>query len=322
MISTSILSTLVAALTLAPADASPPADATPAVAPEGVPEGAPASESEGPSSTEGPPAEGAPSDDASADDSTPSEGASEGDDASDESPAGPEGGARLPPPALPALPPTQAAPVKQEPPPRPIRWRLDFGLGFGSTLVSDRGYRAFNDRRHLPEVSTSAIFDFRLAEGRFFLGGGLAYQRLGRDDGSAHGQLGTELTLHEPEVLGRLSVMTIEGIDVFARFGAGPSIVDLDFYSTETANQRAVIPRVDGQAGVSLYLPKPWLARKRASRVTAGFDLGLGYTWRGKIAVQPDLHQGDDPLRATTSPWGDLSLQGLSWRVGLFIRVM
>lgn len=226
-------------------------------------------------------------------------------------------------PAPPSNPPaTSIAAVKPSPPPRTIRWRLDFGVGVGGTMVSDRGFLAFAERQHLPAASASVLLDVRLAAGRVFLGGGLAYQRLGRSGGDAYGQLTSDLVMHEPELQGRLSVMTLEGLDVFARFGAGPSLVGLEFTSTGSASQRAVIPRVDGQAGLSLYLPRSWLARKRASRVTAGLDLGVGYTWRGTLAVKPDPSQSEQPLRATSSPFGDLSMRGLSWRVGLFVRVM
>ncbi len=96
----------------------------------------------------------------------------------------------------------------------------------------------------------------------------------------------------------------------------------MQYYSQQNATQTAVLPRIDSQAGLSLYLPKAWLPRKQAARVTGGLNLGLGYVWRGRVDAQPALEQGDEPLPAQTSPWGDLSLGGLSWSVGLFVRVM
>jgi hypothetical protein len=191
-------------------------------------------------------------------------------------------------------------------------------------VVGDPGLRAFTDGRHLREVGVSTVFDFRLASGRFFVGGGLAYQYVGREGDAYGSQLLTELDMHEPQVLGRASVMAIEGVDAFARVGVGPSIVDTSFHSQayESASLRDVIPKVDARAGLSLYLPKAWLPRKQASRFTAGLELGLGYAWRGKLAVRPELQQDDEPLPATTSPWGELSLHGLSWGLGLFVRVM
>lgn len=218
----------------------------------------------------------------------------------------------------PVVTPTPAPP----PEPRPIRWRLDLGVGGGGTVVGDLGYRAFSDNRRLNAVAVESVFDFRLAEGRVFLGGGLSYQYASRN-GSAHGSLLDDyVSLHEPEVLGRVSVMAVEGIDVYGLVGVGPSFASLETYSLESALQDVVLPRVDGHAGLSLYLPKKWLPRKQASRITAGIQLGAGYTWRGKLEVQPSLVQGDDPLTATTSPWGDLSLHGFSWRAGLFVRLM
>ena len=215
------------------------------------------------------------------------------------------------------------APTPIPPPPaRPIRWRLDLGVGGGGAVVGDLGYRAFSYNRNLLELSASSIFDFRLAEGRVFLGGGLAYQRASRSGDAYGSQLGADLRLHEPEVLGRVSVMTFEGLDAFGLVGVGPSFARVNAYSEQSATQRAVLPRVDGWGGLSLYLPKKLLPRRQASRITAGLQLAVGYTWRGTMEVQPVLDQGDDPLRATTSPWGDLSLHGFSWRAGLFVRLM
>lgn len=228
-----------------------------------------------------------------------------------------------------ATPPAAAAPIPKPtpippPPARPIRWRLDFGVSLGSTVVKDLGLRAFAERRNLLETGVSTLFDFRLAEGRFFVGGGVGYQHVGRD-GDAYGtQLGTGLQIHEPQVLGRASFMAVEGVDAFARVGVGPSFVRASFYSDgfESARQRDVLPRVDARAGLSLYLPKAWLPRKQASRVSAGLELGLGYEWRGKLEIHPALQQDSEPLRATTARWGELSLHGLCWGVGLFLRVM
>lgn len=224
--------------------------------------------------------------------------------------------------AVKTLPPATATPAPPPPPVvRPIRWRLDFGLGAGSTLVGDLGYRAFAPRRHLPEGSVTVMADFRLAESRLFLGGGLAYQRLGRTH-SVYDQIYTDLSIHEPEVLGRVSVRLVEGLDVYGRLGVGPSIVDLGLNSQQNSSQRAIIPRVDGQGGLSLYLPRAWLRRKQAARLSAGLNLGLGYTWRGKFEVRPEVVTDDEPLRTTSTPLGDLSLHGVSFRIGVFLRVM
>ncbi|MCH9687787.1 MAG: hypothetical protein K0V04_40530 [Deltaproteobacteria bacterium] len=225
-------------------------------------------------------------------------------------------------PATAATPMPTPAVVARPPADRPIRWRLDFGISGGSTIVVDPGFRAFAERRHLAGGELSAVFDFRLAEGRVFVGGGIAYQRLGRIGDAYGADIPTQLRLHEPRAIGRVSVMAVEGIDAFGRVGVGPSIVDYELLSTQAAAQRAVLPRVDGELGLSLYLPKRWLPRKGASRVTAGLNLGMGYTWRGKLSAQPSVVLGDDPLRTTSSPLGDLAMHGLSWRVGLMLRVM
>ncbi|MEM9458907.1 MAG: hypothetical protein AAGF11_32310 [Myxococcota bacterium] len=314
------ISMLVAVLGVAPDSAAPDLTSTsPAAAPAPNPETAGEASPEGAPATEGPPT--------NEDELDTLDGEFESTTGSTTESADEDRSSSAPPSTQPSTSPatstaTSTAPIEPPPPPRTIRWRLDLGLGVGGTMVSDRGILAFAKRQHLPAAAASVLFDVRLAGGHVFLGGGLAYQRLGRSGGDAYGQLINDLVMHEPELRGRISVMTLEGLDVFARFGAGPSLVGLEFTSTDSASQRAVLPRVDGQAGLSLYLPRPWLARKRASRVTAGLDIGLGYTWRGTLAVKPDPSQSEQPLRATSSPFGDLSMRGLSWRVGLFVRVM
>lgn len=222
-------------------------------------------------------------------------------------------------PAPVAAPKPPPAPVNT---PRPIRWRLDFELGGGMTLVGDRGYRAFAPSRALPEGHAGAVFDFRLAQGRVFVGGGLSYHRLERNGGIFGSDVNTSMILHEPLLMGRVSVMAVEGVDAFGQVGIGPSFVQTDFSSTETASQDHVIPRFDAHGGLSLYLPKKWLPRKKAARVSAGLQLGLGLTWRGGMEVEPALYQDDDPLDARVSPLGDLNLFGMSWRAALFLRVM
>jgi hypothetical protein len=239
-----------------------------------------------------------------------------------------------PPPTVVA--PTPPPPPATPPPARPIRWRLDIAPGVGATVVEDLGFRAFSSNRSLIDVDVSTIFDFRLAQGRFFVGGGLAYAYARRNGHAYEGALHPELRLHEPRVLGRASFMAVEGVDVFARVGVGPSIARLGFESSHGDwedydsgfgynvgdHRRAVLPRLDGQAGLSLYLPKRWLPRRQAARVTAGLELGLGYVWRGKLEARPTLDRGEGAIRPTASNWGDLSLHGLAWSARAFLRVM
>lgn len=236
--------------------------------------------------------------------------------------ADPTAGSTTTPATAVAPTPTPAPTPGPSLPDRPIRWRIDFGLGGGSTVVIDRGYRAFSDNRTLGEGTAWSVFDFRLAQSRVFLGGGLSYQR-SSSDGFAYGTtLSTEVVLHEPMILGRVSVVAIDGIDAFGQVGIGPSFAQTQYYSDEGAEQDNVIPRFDAQGGVSLYLPKRWLPRKGRSRVSAGIRLGMGYTWRGKMEVRPRLYQDDDPIDATTTGFGNLNLHGMSWRASWFLRVM
>lgn len=293
-----------------------------------------ASEAAEPEDAAEPEGEGAP-EDAPPDEAAPPSGGSE---AASEATEPPSVRDPFDAPAPTVVAPTPPPPTPIPPPPaRPIRWRLDIAPGIGATIVKDLGFRALSWNRSLLDVDVSTIFDFRLAESRFFVGGGLAYAFARRSGYAYDGALIPWLELHEPRVLGRAGFMVVEGVDVFARVGVGPSIVRLDFdssygdwedyenpsYGYHRGEQGlAVLPRLDGQAGLSLYLPKRWLPRKQASRVTAGLELGLGYVWRGKLAARPTLERGDDTIRVTPANWGELSLHGLAWSARLFVRVM
>lgn len=284
----------------APSEPPPPSAVAPDLAPAPAPDAEPDDAADATAVDESPAPEDAPA---------PASGA----------PPGPTSPSATPVAPVP-VPPAPAPP----PPPRPIRWRLDLGVGAGTTVVGDPGLRAFTSGRNLPETGASAIFDFRLAGGRFFVGGGLAYQHVGRHGDALGSQLLTALELHEPQVVGRGSASLVEGLDAFARVGVGPSIARLGMQSSgyEPASLRHVLPKVDARAGLSLYLPKAWLPRKQAARVTGGLELGVGYAWRGGLEVRPTLVQDDDPLRATTASWGGLALRGVSLGVTLFVRVM
>jgi hypothetical protein len=196
-------------------------------------------------------------------------------------------------------------------------------LGVGSTLVADQGFLAFDDDQELLGFDVGARFDYRLGQ-RFFLGGGAQYSRTTADRDVYDGLFSTELTVHEPTVHARGSLMTIEGIDVFADLGGGPTIA-LDSISTQqqAANERrSVTGTFSVTGGVSLYLPKKWLRRRGSSRVTAGLETGVGYLYRGNIDFATDPILDEDPLPTSTTNYGDLSMSGFVWRVGLIVRVM
>ena len=112
----------------------------------------------------------------------------------------------------------------------------------------------------------------------------------------------------------------VEGVDLFVQAGGGVSIVDFNVDSTQYAAQRALAGVVDGQGGAAIYLPKRWLRRRGASRVTGGLEFAAGYSWRSAIDVRPQISTDEDPIPTTGAPLGDLSLRGVQWRVGLFLR--
>jgi hypothetical protein len=220
---------------------------------------------------------------------------------------------------------TPAAVVKQQTqarPDRPIRYRLDLQLDGGTHVVPHGSFDAFATESNLAGLGVGMRVDFRLAEGRLFLGGGLAYRRYGSSRRAFDGLLDNELRVQEPLLFVRLSFMALEGLDVYVEPGGGPSIVDVEIASSRAARQRSVTGMFNALAGVALYLPKAWLPNKGASRFTAGVDLGLGYGWRGSIEVQPSPSTDDEPLSTSSVRFGDLALRGFIWRAGLFLRFM
>ena len=152
-----------------------------------------------------------------------------------------------------------------------------------------------------------------------FLGGGATYRRFDAS-GSLYDNFSTRLRVREPIAFVRLSVLAVEGIDVFAQAGGGVSIVDLALSSGRTATQRAIAPVAEGMAGVAFYLPKRVLSRRGASRVTGGLELGAGYTWRGDVSVRPRVDTDEEPIDTTSAALGDMALRGFVWRFGVFIR--
>ncbi|WAS99359.1 hypothetical protein [Nannocystis punicea] len=228
-----------------------------------------------------------------------------------------------PPPPPVAGPPTPPPSRKRTWPDRPIRWRLDLGGDIGTTVVFDPAWRAFDDNRSAFHAGATVRGDFRLADGRVFLGGGASFRRLG-SYGDLYDAVETDITVREPLAFLRLAVVVREGFDVFAQAGGGPSFARLGTMSWSgaynTSNQSAVTGMADAQAGVSLYLPKKWLPRRGAARATAGFELAAGYTFRSKIKVRPELYVDEDPIPTHTSNFGDLAVRGFVWRFGLFVR--
>lgn len=208
-------------------------------------------------------------------------------------------------------------------PDRPIRWRLDLAVGGGSTFVRDTAFFAFTDaRRHLPTLAASARVDVPLAGGRVFFGGGLGYRRSARGDVyGLYEIVSTDLVVHDAMVLARASVVTVEGVDVYAEAAAGPSIALLEV-ADGGADQRSRLGAFEALGGLALYLPKRWLPRRGSSRVSGGLDLGVGYAFRSKLKVRPELDVDDDAIPTRTTRFGDVSLRGLTWRAGVFVRFM
>lgn len=214
------------------------------------------------------------------------------------------------------------SPVTRARPDRPLRWRVDLAGGIGTTLLRDTAWRAFDDHRNALQLSATIRADAPLAGGRVFLGGGATFRRFA-GQGSVYSAAYTEARVRDPIAFVRASIVAVEGIDVVLQAGGGPSVVTLYVDSdTQFAGQRRVVGMVDGLGGVALYLPKRWLPGRGAARATAGIELGVGYTWRGKVDVRPSLPVGEEPIGTTSASLGDVALRGVTWRFGLFVRFM
>ena len=228
-----------------------------------------------------------------------------------------------PTPSAPIVADPTPIPVPPPPPParpdRPIRWRVDIVGDLGNALLRDRAWRAFDDNRHVLMPGLSVRADTRLGGGRLFLGGGASYRSFSGVD-SLYGTTWTGARAREPLLFARLSAVLVEGVDLFVQAGGGVSIVDFNVGSTQYAAQRALAGVVNGQGSAAIYLPKRWLRRRGASRVTGGLEFAAGYSWRSAIDVRPQISTDEDPIPTTGAPLGDLSLRGVQWRVGLFLR--
>lgn len=218
---------------------------------------------------------------------------------------------------------TASAPVGR--PDRPIRWRFDASLGAGATWVTDDAFLGLSESPSVLGAAPMLRFDWRLRPGGYlFIGGGAMYRGT-RRGGSINETLGTRLRVDEPVVFARFSLMPVEGFDVFADLGVGPSFVYLEVEDSgfdTFASQRDVLVTADLMAGVAVYLPKKWLPRKGASRVTVGLSGSLGYTLRNTLRIDPEIEREDDALPTAALPLGDVAMRGLSWRAGLFLRFM
>ncbi|MBZ5710439.1 hypothetical protein [Nannocystis pusilla] len=236
-----------------------------------------------------------------------------------------------PPPPPPASAPIPPPSRKRTWPDRPIRWRLDIAGEIGTSVIRDPAWRAFDDNRSAFNAGGGVRGDFRLGKGRVFLGGGATFRRFG-SYGGIYDAIDMDITVRDVLAFLRLSIVAVEGVDVFVQAGGGPSFASLSthtygsydaydaYYGGSSAYQRNVLGMGDGQAGLALYLPKKWLPRRGASRATAGLEFAAGYTFRSKLAVRPALNVDEDPIPTHTSEFGDVAVRGFQWRFGLFVR--
>jgi hypothetical protein len=204
-------------------------------------------------------------------------------------------------------------------------WRFDLSASGGTSSIFTRSYTAMDDNRSLGFGELAARFDHRLGAGKVFLGAGATWRAM-TTTGNLHDALTPESAVNDLIGALRLSFRPFDGVDAYLDAGAGPAFVAINAYEegvgTGSADQKSVGVVVNPMLGTQLSLPKRWLMRKGAARVTGGLDLGLGYVWHSPIEWQPKLEVDDEPIDTQTASFGHIKMHGPTWRLGLFLRFM
>lgn len=216
-----------------------------------------------------------------------------------------------------------AAPPPRSPWPEiPIRWRLELMVAGGTSSARHETYTFFDDENtRMPNSVIEVRADAKLA-GPFFLGGGAAYRYGETENSSLFGAARTTLKLHEPRGFMRFSYAPVEGVDAYLQLAGGVSIADYTIDFDSYSDERTYAFVGDALAGTMLALPKRWLPRRGSSRVTGGIDLGMGYTYRTPLTIEPTVELDDDPISTQFSEFGKVQVRGFTWRLGLFVRFM
>jgi hypothetical protein len=231
----------------------------------------------------------------------------------------------------PQPPPPQQPPVAQPPPPpstpsrpdRPIRWRLDVKLEAGATRPDSPTWYAASSKRVDNTIGVGLNYDFRPGGGRVYFGPTLGFRAWGEQD-YVHQALDISLQMRELLAGARLSIAVLDGLDLFLQPRGGPVFVRRYVAGNNFAaeSDRALLGAAEAMAGLSLYLPKRWLPRKRAARVTGGLELAAGWSYRSPVAIRGKPVEAEDAIPTQTADFGRIPLHGVVWHIGVFIRFM
>lgn len=233
---------------------------------------------------------------------------------------------RLPEPALGVeqpLAPDSPIVVNSDPPrpARAIRWRLDPFLDLGAMRVADPGYRAFHFGPNLFQLGAGIRVDARV-RGPVFLGAGVRYGLARTSGGPYESALETQMVIHEPRALVRMSIVLLEGLDVIAQLDGGPAFARAAFSDGRNASAKKLLGAFDAKAGMSVYVPRTWLRARGAARITAGLDLLLGYGMRTQFDMRPRPDTASDDITLSGTRFGDVATRGVVFSIGVFVRVM
>lgn len=231
-----------------------------------------------------------------------------------------------PPPPQPTAQPPQPPAAQPSPSPRPdrpIRWRLGIKLDVGATRLDSTRWYAVSGSRIDTTVGAGLHYDLRPGGGRVYVGPTLGFRAWGDSD-SLHNAVYVGLRARELLAGARLSIAARDGLDVFVQARGGPVFVDREVGTggLSTITSRVVTGAGEAIGGLSLYLPKRFLPRKGAARVTGGLELAAGYAFRGPVAVRATPDLADDDIPTTTAEFGSVPLRGVVWHLGVFIRFM
>ena len=226
--------------------------------------------------------------------------------------------------------PVQADTKKALYPEIPILWRAELLLAYSRTRIPHQSYEHVDDDNARSGLEFELRLDHRLGK-KFFLGGIASYIQTESDGYTS--DLFSKLSMHEPQLGVRASFVPLEGIDLYLGLKGGPLIADLSYswdstnYFSEDgtayvikAQQRVITGSGQAMLGAMFYLPKQWLPRRGSSHLTTGIDLGIGYTLRGALDVNPERELDEDPIDTRGTSWGSVQTHGIAWRVGLFLR--
>lgn len=202
----------------------------------------------------------------------------------------------------------------------PIRFRIDAGGVLSVGRIGDDTFGVFHDTKTLLGAGVFARGDVRVGKSFVYLGAGFTYRAFATSHSAFAGDLGTDLAVQDFIGHARISVVPVEGLEVFAQAGGGGALIDYELYRNDLqAGERTIKGMFSGQAGVGLYMPRRWM---NVRHFTLGVETGFGYVYRNGLSLEPEIETPEDPISVSAPGFGELRLGGFQWSAGLVVRLM